>query len=215
MYTGLRFPIDVDVMKLTKQRFYNTVLSRWAIANFLSNTLNNKNIKDFIRSDSNSYDLVIVESFLQEYTVALGHKFNAPVINLSPAMVWVSMSKWLHIPSTFSYIPDCCVGITDDMTFLDRLKNTIIGVLQMYVENYCYIPMINALMNKHFIYEGWESRPSLEQMLNNVSLTLMNAHHAIGPCRPYLPGVVEVGGLHIKEPKPLPQVSNSLIITKQ
>jgi len=80
----------------------------------------------------------------------------------------------------------------------------------MYVENYLYMPMMKSTMNKYFTYKEWESRPSLEKMLNNVSLTLMNSHYAVGVCRPYFPGVVEVGGMHIKEPKPLPQVSIKL-----
>jgi len=80
----------------------------------------------------------------------------------------------------------------------------------MVVEDYLYIPMMKTKMSKYFTYTGWQSRPTLEQMLNNVSLTLMNAHHAVGVCRPYLPGVIEVGGMHIKEPKPLPKVSTNI-----
>jgi len=95
------------------------------------------------------------------------------------------------------------LGVTSDMSFTQRLKNTITGVLQLYVENYLYLPKMKEVMDTHFIYKGWESRPSLEDMLNNVSLTLVNSHHAIGISRPYLPGVIDVGGMHIKESKSL------------
>jgi len=148
----------------------------------------------------------MIETFCQEYTVAIGHKFNAPVINLAPAMIWGSISKWIHVPSTFSYIPDSFVKTANEMSFVERLKNTVTGVMQLYVENYLYLPKMKEIMNKHFIYKNWESRPSLEDMLNNVSLTLTNSHYAIGIPRPYLPGVIEVGGMHIKKPKPLPKV---------
>jgi len=194
-----------DVMHLVNSNFMITVTNRWFFANLLSSQLEHPNLKDFVQSEDNSFDLVIIESFLQEYTVAIGHKFNAPIVNLSPLMPWVSASKWLHLPATFSYVPDCCIGVTDDMSFVERLKNTIVGLMEMFVEDYLYIPMMKALMNKHFSYAGWQSRPTLEQMLNNVSLTLINAHHATGVCRPYPPGVVEVGGMHIKKPKPLPK----------
>lgn len=193
-------------MELINHNFITSVIGRWFFTDLLSKVMESESITKFIQSDSNSFDLVIVESFQQEYTVALGHKFNAPVIYLAPATVWVSMSKWLHVPSTFSYVPDCCIGVTDNMSFVERLKNTITGIIQMYIENYFYIPKIKAVMNKYFNYKGWESRPPLEQMLSNVSLTLMNAHSAFGVCRPYLPGIIEVGGMHIREPKPLPQV---------
>lgn len=194
-------------MQLIDKNLVTLVMIRWYFSNLLSKLMEHDNIKKLIHSETYSFDLVMVETFLQEYTIAIGHKFNAPVINLSSATMWVSISKWLHVPSTFSYIPDCCIGVTDDMNFVERLKNTITGILEMYVENYLYLPIMKSAMNKYFTYKGWESRPPIEKMLNNVSVTLMNAHYSIGVCRPYPPGIVEVAGMHIKEPKPLPQVS--------
>lgn len=184
----------------------SSVLSVWDLSTKLSKVMSHKNMKRFIHSNSYSFDLVIIESCCQEYTVAIGHKFNAPVINLAPAMVWSTISKWLNVPSTFAYLPNIILGSTTDMTFLDRVKNTIAGAMQLYLEDYLYLPKMKDIMNTHFTYDGWESRPPLEQMLSNVSLTLVNADYAIGIPRPYPPGVIDVGGMHIKEPKPLPQV---------
>lgn len=187
--------------------FLTSTTLKWDLGIKLSEeVMSHKNMIEFIHSNSNSFDLVMIETFCQEYTVAIGHKFNAPVINLAPAMIWSSVSKWLHVPSTFSYIPNVCLMSSGKISFIERLKNTITGVLQLYVEDYMYLPLIKTVMNKHFTYKGWETRPQLEQMLNNVSVTLMNAHHTVGMPRPYLPGIIEVGGMHIREPKPLPQV---------
>lgn len=183
--------------------FLTSVFSVWDIGLKFSEVLTHKSMEEFLRTNSDSFDLVIIESCCQEYTVALGHKYNAPVINLAPAMIWSSISKWLHVPSTFSYIPNVLLKTTSNMSFIQRLKNTITGILQLYVENYLYLPKMKEIMDTHFTYKGWESRPSLEDMLNNVSLTLVNAHYAIGISRPYLPGVIDIGGMHIKEPKSL------------
>lgn len=182
-----------------------SVMSVWNIGITFSNILSQKSVVNFLQTNSDSFDLIMIESCCQEYTVALGHKFNAPVINLVPAMIWSSISKWLHVPSTFSYIPNILLQeTTSDMSFTKRLKNTIIGVMQLYVEHYLYLPKMKEIMNIHFTsYKGWESRPSLEEMLKNVSLTLVNTHIAVGITRPYPPGVIDVGGMHIKEPKSL------------
>lgn len=198
-------------MELIGSNFMTSVTMKWEIGVQLSEeVMSHKNMRDFIHSNSNSFDLVMIETFCQEYTVAIGHKFNAPVINLVPAIIWTSVSKWLHVPSTFSYLPDPDIYLTsiDDLSFMDRLKNTINGFLQLYVEDYIYLPKMKAVMNKYFTYEGWESRPPLEMLLNNVSVTLMNAPYAVGLSRPYLPGVIEVGGMHIREQKPLSEVQN-------
>lgn len=205
------FPVEIDVTKFVDQNFMVTVAFRWSFAAMLSRVMDHPNIKELIQSEDNSFDVVMVESFFQEYTVALGHKFNAPVVNLAPAMIWVSISKWLHVPATYAYVPDCCVGITDRMGFVDRVKNTVVGLLETYAEDYIYVPRMKEIMDAHFRYAGWESRPALEQMLGDVSLTLMNAYHAVGVCRPYPPGVVEVGGMHVTGPKPLPPVMSSRV----
>jgi len=62
-------------------------------------------------------------------------------------------------------------------------------------------------MDKYFGYKNCETRPSIGEMLANVSLTLVNGDLSVGAPRPYLPGVIEIGGLHMKEPKPLDNVS--------
>ncbi|XP_029346054.1 2-hydroxyacylsphingosine 1-beta-galactosyltransferase isoform X2 [Acyrthosiphon pisum] len=188
-----------NVMEMVNMNFVTSALSVWEVGVKFSKILTHKAMVDFLQTNSVSFDLVIIETCCQEYTVALGHKFNAPVINLVPTMLWSSISKWIHVPSTFSYIPNVLLEITSDMSFTQRLKNTITGVLQLYIENYLYLPKMKEVMDTHFIYKGWESRPSLEDMLNNVSLTLVNSHHAVGVSRPYLPGVIDVGGMHIKE----------------
>ncbi|CAI6351634.1 unnamed protein product [Macrosiphum euphorbiae] len=195
-----------NVMDLVHMNFVTSVKVKWDLGIRLSDVImSHENMKKFVQSNSNSFDLVMIETFCQEYTIAMGHKFNAPVINLAPAMPWASISKWLHNPSTFSYIPDVCLQSTGDMGFVDRLKNTITGLMQSYADNYLYLPKMKEVMNKYFKYEGWESRPPLEHMLKNVSLTLANSNYAIGVARPYLPGIVEVGGMHLTTPKSLPR----------
>lgn len=166
-----------------------------------------KNLQDFILSEAYIFDLVLVESFFQEYTVTMGHKFNAPVILITPTTIQPTNSHWIGLPSTFSYILDIRSHSSDHKTFYERLKSTLIGIVQIYLEEYTYIPKQTQLMNKYFKYENYESRPSLNEMLANVSLTLVQQDLSIGAPRPYLPGVVEIGGLHIKEPKKLPKVN--------
>lgn len=47
--------------------------------------------------------------------------------------------------------------------------------------------------------------PSLSEMKKNVSLVLVNHHFTQGPVRPLPPGLIEIGGIQIKEqPDPLP-----------
>lgn len=47
--------------------------------------------------------------------------------------------------------------------------------------------------------------PSLSDLEKNISVILMNAYVPLTTPRPRVIGMVEVGGVHIKDPKPLPK----------
>lgn len=46
--------------------------------------------------------------------------------------------------------------------------------------------------------------PKVEELYRNISLILVNSHRSTSKPRPLMPGIVYVGGAHIKPPKPLP-----------
>lgn len=48
-------------------------------------------------------------------------------------------------------------------------------------------------------------------VMHNISLLLTNAHFSLNRPRPLVPGDVEVGGIHVGTPKPLPSVCNRYI----
>lgn len=191
-------------MELARHNFLSVVPSLWTMSTTLApKIISQPAVQDFILSEDYEFDLVMVFSFYQEYSIALGHKYNAPVINLGVSMLWPSNSKWIGEPSTFSYILDQRTGATDQMSFVERFKNAVIGMYQLVLEEYYYLPKQKETMDTYFKYKGYESRPPIEDMLRNVSVTLLNAHHSIGVTRPYLPGSIEIAGLHVNEPRPL------------
>jgi len=54
---------------------------------------------------------------------------------------------------------------------------------------------------------------SFNEALNNVSLILLNTHFSSGMVRPYVPNMIEVGGIQVKpEASPLPEVNLLLLV---
>ena len=50
--------------------------------------------------------------------------------------------------------------------------------------------------------------PDLQEFAKNMSLSLVNTFHSMNGVRPLLPGLVEVGGMHLDHSrKPIPHVS--------
>jgi hypothetical protein len=67
-----------------------------------------------------------------------------------------------------------------------------------------------------------DAAPPLTELLRKTSLLLVNNHFTLNYPKPLMPNIIEVGGMHIEQPKKLPEVrcvtvicvnSNSLIYT--
>lgn len=169
---------------------------------FISDT----EVQRFIKEDQSSFDLVIVESFFQECTVALGHKYGAPIISIVPVAPWVSVSRWAANPFDFSYIKDFILDGGKTLSFWERFTNTYIGLYGLFVEPVMYLPKMENMMNTHFQYAGYESRPPLTEMIKNISLSLIDSDVMILSPRPYVPSFVEVPGIHMRNSKKMSKV---------
>lgn len=164
-------------------------------------------VQAFIKEDKSTFDLVIVESFFQECTVAIGHKYGAPVISFIPVAPWVSPSRWAANPSDFSYIKDFALNSGKIMNFWTRLTNTCIGLYSMLIEPITYLPQMEKLMNEYYQYSGYENRPSMSEMLKNISLSLIDSDVMILNPRPYVSNFIEVPGIHLQRGQKMNEVS--------
>lgn len=50
--------------------------------------------------------------------------------------------------------------------------------------------------------------PSVSEIGKKMSLTFVNQHYSYTGAKPLSNQLIEVGGIHIKEPKPIPEVCN-------
>lgn len=88
------------------------------------------------------------------------------------------------------------------MSFTQRWHNTILSVSDWIIRRFVHIRWQTQLAEKYFGHLG--PLPSIDDVNKNVSLMLVNSHRSVLPPRPMMPGVVLIGGAHIKPPKPLP-----------
>lgn len=70
------------------------------------------------------------------------------------------------------------------------------------LRRYVHIPLQNEIARKYFAH--LEPLPPISDLMKNVSIAFVNAHRSIASPRPLMPGLIYVGGAHIKKPKPLP-----------
>jgi glucuronosyltransferase len=105
-------------------------------------------------------------------------------------------------PYNPSYIPAAGTSFSDQMSFSERLINVIANVAMKITFSVAERIVTEGYVNKHI----GNDVPPLSDIARNTSLLLVNTHFSLNRPRPLVPGIVEVGGLHLKPPKKLPKV---------
>jgi glucuronosyltransferase len=90
------------------------------------------------------------------------------------------------------------------MSFLQRCANTLISLCDVVMRKYYYLPRQDEMVRKHFKNLP-KPVPSVAVLEKSISVSIVNAHRGLSLPRPAMPGQINVGGAHIKKPKPLPK----------
>jgi len=147
-----------------------------------------------------SFDLVISESIIfQEPQLGFAHHFGCPSMALFPIGYTSVINHFTGGAVNPAYVPNFLVSHLNLDNILDRLQNTFVYLFGMLMYQFVYLPNSNALLHKAF-----PDAPPVQELLKNVSLTLINNNNALMDPVPLAPSVIEVPGIHIKPGKPLP-----------
>lgn len=185
------------------QRGFNLLHFIWNLnVKFCEKAYENPKIQKLITSDE-KFDLIITESFGVDCFTGLAHKFKVPHITMTTSVPMPWSDDDFGNPSHPAYVPIFFLAHTDRMNFQQRLVNTLVGMgLRLGRYYFAEIPM-QQLAQKHL----GKDLPSLREIARNTSLIFTNSHFSLNIPRPMVPGMVEVGGLHIGVPNKLPEVN--------
>lgn len=103
----------------------------------------------------------------------------------------------------WSHVANLLLHYDDNMNFMERCHNTYISIVDWLIRQYLHLPYQAAIAEKYFA-PLLAPLPSIDYVLKNVSLILVNTHRSVLTPRPHMPGIINVGGAHIKSPKTLP-----------
>lgn len=164
------------------------------------------NFQHFLKSNE-TFDLMITEAFNTRLFFALAHKMQIPFITLSSCTLPQHVSYDIANPINPSYIPALVSYYNSKMNFWQRLHNLYITVVHAIAVEYVLNTKSEEMKRKYF----GEDLPPLREIAKNTSLTLVNSYFALNQPRPFVPSVVEVGGLFLTpSAKPLPQVMRNI-----
>ncbi|KAK5640399.1 hypothetical protein RI129_011210 [Pyrocoelia pectoralis] len=156
-------------------------------------------IQDLIKSENESFDLVITETTRPVY-FAFAHKFNCPSIGITTLDTTPAIYSVLGNPTHPILYPDYWLSYSKDRSIFDRIFSVIHYVFIMIHDKFTLMPMYQGIMERHF----GKDYPPLQQLIANMSVQLVNTDPIFRQIRPMTPGIIPIGGgLHRLPPEPL------------
>lgn len=110
-------------------------------------------------------------------------------------------------PAPLSYVPEFNSLLTDHMTLVERITNTVVYLVQRFGVQYIALPKYDRIMKKH----GVKPQVAMSDLVQGSRLWMLCTDMALEFPRPTLPHVVYIGGILTKPPNPLPQVSTRIV----
>ncbi|XP_049854937.1 UDP-glucosyltransferase 2-like isoform X2 [Schistocerca gregaria] len=150
-------------------------------------------VQDFIRRKP-TFDLMIIERLQYQAYYGLAHLVGSPP--LVGLVTMTELATVYHIygsPMNPAYLPDLWVGLSDHMTFWQRLYNTYFYLRLYYKWFYEVIPKQEMVMREFF---GTEPPPVYETEYN-FSLLITNNDFSLEYARPLTPNIIEINGIHV------------------
>ncbi|XP_017047211.1 UDP-glucosyltransferase 2 [Drosophila ficusphila] len=171
------------------------------ISNFTEVTLQDKGVKNLLNSGE-TFDLVLAEMIQMEALYGMAQHFNATLAGFSSFGTDRKVDEAVGNISPISYNPLVTSPRTDKMTFWERLVNHYEVVVEDLHRYFVHLPAMEKLYKKYFP----NAKKTMEEVMDSFSMVLLGQHFSLSHPRPYLPNMIEVGGMQIShKPKPLPE----------
>lgn len=162
--------------------------------------LSSNGMQKLLKDRSKKFDLLLLETAGFSPFHALADRFKVPVVGISSADAFsVGHEIMGNVMNPIAH-PDRVLPFTIAKTFKERLASCFYMLMMKFVIIPQSASHYDAIMKKHFP----EVTKSYLELVSNVDFQFVNAHPALGFVRPILPNTIQLGFLHIKQPKSLP-----------
>ncbi|XP_063700663.1 UDP-glycosyltransferase UGT5-like [Culicoides brevitarsis] len=146
------------------------------------------------------FDVVICEFLGYTPMYAFAHLYQVPLIGMTS--LDMSPSEHSSIGNVIHSVlhPHTAFPFFGDLTFGERIQ----AVYMSLIMKYYFVPTFGGKFDELIYKYFGRDFPNSYDMTRKASLAINNAHPALGFTRPIVPTTIQVGLLHVKEPKPLP-----------
>ncbi|XP_050522156.1 UDP-glucosyltransferase 2-like isoform X2 [Daktulosphaira vitifoliae] len=152
------------------------------------------------------FDVVITELLGSRCDLYLGNYLNIPQIAIVSSQMLTWYQESFDNPANPSYITPLHISYPKSETFIHRLLSTI-NYLTINISFKYYDNRATEIGRMFF----GENKPDAETLLRNVSIVFLNTHSSYDLPKPLANNFKEIGGIHLKPLKPLPNDLQKII----
>ncbi|XP_063286093.1 UDP-glucuronosyltransferase 1A1-like isoform X1 [Pelobates fuscus] len=164
--------------------------------------LNNSHLIQFL--EESSFDAIFTDPMLPCGQILAEH-LTVPSIYFMHGIPCNLDTKASKCPLPLSYVPQMSTGLTDHMTFTERVKNILFELVMSIFCNDVYVPyqeLASKFLKKEVI---------LEEILSHGAIWLMRQDFVLDFPRPVMPKMVFIGGINCGETKTLNKEFEQLV----
>ncbi|XP_073955954.1 UDP-glucosyltransferase 2-like isoform X1 [Choristoneura fumiferana] len=156
-----------------------------------------EDVQNFLKQD-HKIDLVITEIFFNEGLYMFAHKYQAPLVLVTTVGNSFKGNYYMRNPLQLSTLFHEYGRASEPLSFLGRFYNMYLCTFDLLMLKFWYFPRQQESALRYF-KDLPQPVPNLEDIAANAALLLLNSHFSIDNPSAYLPNIIEVGGLHIKD----------------
>ncbi|XP_055910483.1 UDP-glycosyltransferase UGT5-like [Eupeodes corollae] len=182
-----------NTISLRDNNFVESLKEVYTLGMIISNsTLSESSVQELLASRE-KFDVVVCEVFVTDALFGIAEHFNAPLIGVSTFGARLWNTDLVGSPTPLSYMPSDFLPHSQHMTLYQRIENLIYNSVDYYLYTFHHLPIQEDLFRRYFP----NSKQGLDKVRKNTALVLLNSHVSLGKPRPYMPNMIEVGGMHI------------------
>ncbi|XP_034488783.1 UDP-glucuronosyltransferase 2B15 [Drosophila innubila] len=173
--------------------------------------LSDEGVQKLIHSGE-TFDLFLAEMVQTESLFGLAQHFNATLMGFSSYGNDYVIDELMGNISPLSYNPHITSPRSNIMTFYERLLNR----WEIWTEKIVYYIVHTPVMEEQYAKYFPNAKKTLSEVMDSFELILLGQHFTLSYARPYLPNMIEVGGIHIShKPIPIPEDIKQFIETSR
>ncbi|XP_073843703.1 UDP-glycosyltransferase family 316 member A1 [Musca autumnalis] len=196
---GLSFDIEEMYSKSVMEHFTRLMYATTSNTDAL---LQSPKVRELLHSQQ-QFDLLVVDLFLSDALMGLSFYYQIPTVVLSPSGSNTWLNQRFGNSQNAALDPSNFLAYSKYMNLWQRSVNTLMVMFEKLTYSFFHMISQQVVYTKHFEplcqNADWcNVLPDHKDLIQNLSLALINTHPVLQYPRAFLPNMLSIAGVHIK-----------------